>query len=170
MGTSVVFDCFVDVAFDQKEITLMKNITYGSAYNNFTKKVGTLTPDAYFPPASDNRTLRPAAAVLAHGGGFTDGESTSDGEPAFALELVSRGFVAVSINYRLCCLVSDNIFCSNNPVLNKLITIPKAGHVPFEQLFKGGDSDGPYITQLMKSLKQSMELEEAQCPTPQGCN
>lgn len=92
--------CFVDPIWSSKDVVVQKAIKYGSAFNNATRKQQTLLLDAYFPPASDARSKRPAA-VLVHGGSFQFGDRTSDGEPAFAKLLVERGFVVVSIDYRL---------------------------------------------------------------------
>ena len=92
--------CFIDQVWDFNEIVIQKNIQYGANYNPLTKKNESLTLDLYTPPSSDNRTARPAF-VLVHGGSFKSGDSTSDDEPEFAQTLASRGFVVVSINYRL---------------------------------------------------------------------
>lgn len=92
--------CFVDPVWTTQEVHVQKRVVYGAAFNNATKKNETLTLDIYTPPTSDERTLRPAF-VLVHGGSFESGSSTSDDEPAFAQNLVARGFVSVSINYRL---------------------------------------------------------------------
>lgn len=98
--TDVLAACFVDPVWSSGDVVVQKAIKYGSAYNNATRKQQTLLLDAYFPPASDTRSKRPAA-VLVHGGSFQFGDRTSDGEPTFAELLVRRGFVVVSIDYRL---------------------------------------------------------------------
>jgi carboxylesterase type B len=90
----------VDPVFSTHEIVVQKDIKYGSAYNNETKSTQILTLDAYFPPASDKRTARPAA-VLVHGGSFETGDSRSDDEPVLAQNLVERGYVAVYVHTRL---------------------------------------------------------------------
>lgn len=95
-----VADCFVDPVFNDADIIVTSGIPYGSNFNVMTQKNQTLTLDLYTPPDSDKRSLRPAF-VLVHGGSFETGDSTSDGEPDFARVLATRGYVVVSINYRL---------------------------------------------------------------------
>jgi acetyl esterase/lipase len=92
--------CFVDPVYNDADIVVTSGIPYGSNFNVMTQKNQTLTLDLYTPPDSDKRTMRPAF-VLVHGGSFETGDSTSDGEPDFARVLATRGFVVVSINYRL---------------------------------------------------------------------
>jgi len=96
---AVSAECFKDFVWNEDEITVQRNIKYGSAFNNETGEEVDLLLDAYLPPDSDKRALRPAA-VLVHGGGFLGGNQESDGQPRFAMELVRRGIVTVSINYR----------------------------------------------------------------------
>ena len=81
------------------------DIQYGAAFNNLTKKMQPLLLDLYMPPDADRRKKKPAF-VLIHGGGFTGGDKARHGagpgvEAYFAAALAQRGFVAVSINYRL---------------------------------------------------------------------
>ena len=94
------FNCFVDEAWPAADVQVTSDVVYGSNFNNVTGEEQTLLLDIYEPPASDNRTLRPGV-VLVHGGSFMGGDKTSDGEPAYATRLAQRGFVAVSIDYRL---------------------------------------------------------------------
>jgi carboxylesterase type B len=56
--------------------------------------------DAYLPPESDKRTERPVM-VFVHGGSFTSGDKSGEAIVTFAKELAKRGFVSISINYRL---------------------------------------------------------------------
>eukprot|EP00037_Helgoeca_nana_P015868 m.148749 g.148749 ORF g.148749 m.148749 type:complete len:337 (-) comp23218_c0_seq2:58-1068(-) len=90
-------ECFVEPCFRKDAVVVHRNITYGEAYDPVLKRVEVLTLDVYLPPDSDTRPLRPAA-VLVHGGSFVEGNSQSDSEPQLAYELVTRGYVAVSIN------------------------------------------------------------------------
>lgn len=81
------------------------NIQYGTAWNPTFKRQEPLLLDLYLPPASDTRTRRPGF-VLMHGGGFIGGDKARHGagpgvEAYMAAALAQRGFVAVSINYRL---------------------------------------------------------------------
>ena len=54
----------------------------------------------YAQPASDKRKKRPVV-LLMHGGGFLFNDKTSDTMPELGTLLAQRGYVAVSINYRL---------------------------------------------------------------------
>mmetsp|Transcript_69696 Transcript_69696/g.167303 ORF Transcript_69696/g.167303 Transcript_69696/m.167303 type:complete len:384 (+) Transcript_69696:97-1248(+) len=92
--------CFTQPTWLTQEVQVKRNIKYGSALNYFTRKYQDLHLDAYFPPAKDPRQERPAI-LLIHGGSFTSGNKSSDGVPALARSLAARGFVAVSIDYRL---------------------------------------------------------------------
>lgn len=74
-------------------------ITYGSAVNLAGQTV-TLTLDLYKPPASDPITSRPAI-VWVHGGSFSGGSSTSPELVDEANTFAKKGYVNVSINYRL---------------------------------------------------------------------
>jgi len=96
---AVSAECFKDFVWDEDEIAVYRDVKFGSSFNNETGKEMDLLLDAYLPPDTDKRSLRPAA-VLVHGGGFSGGNQTSDGQPAFAMQLVRRGIVAISINYR----------------------------------------------------------------------
>src|SRR4029079_5475721 len=75
------------------------DITYGSPVNLSNQ---TVTPnlDLYKPPSSDTITRRPAM-VWVHGGAFLGGDKTSGELVDQANELAKRGYVNVSINYRL---------------------------------------------------------------------
>ena len=81
------------------------NLQYGAAYNHGTHKMEPLLLDLYLPPVSDMRSKRPGF-VFIHGGGFTGGDKARHGagpgvEAYMAAALAQRGFVTVSINYRL---------------------------------------------------------------------
>lgn len=56
-----------------------------------------ISPPPGPPPAGPARPV----VVLIHGGSFETGDSRSDDMPAFAMEFATRGYVVVSINYRL---------------------------------------------------------------------
>jgi acetyl esterase/lipase len=75
------------------------DITYGTA-TNLSGEVKTLTLDMYRPPANDPVTKRPAV-VWVHGGGFSGGDKSSPELWDQATTLARKGYVNVSINYRL---------------------------------------------------------------------
>jgi len=91
--------CFRDVAWRREDIQIIEDIEFGAAFNPATGETEVLHLDAYLPPESDDRELRPAA-VLVHGGGFEGNVKNCDRQPEFAMRLVERGYVAVSIDYR----------------------------------------------------------------------
>lgn len=91
--------CYLDPIWPGSAIRVFSNITYGRAFNNATREHEALLLDAYLPPA-DNRTALPTAVVV-HGGSFDAGDKTWAGDVQMAMELATRGFAAVSINYRL---------------------------------------------------------------------
>lgn len=75
------------------------DITYGTATNR-AGELKTLTLDMYRPPAADPVTKRPAV-VWVHGGGFSGGDKNSPELWDQATTLARKGYVNVSINYRL---------------------------------------------------------------------
>ncbi len=79
-------------------VTTTYGLTYGSAPDLQGNPV-TLTLDLY-QPTGDTQTSRPAI-VLVHGGGFTSGTSLAGNMVTMAKAFAQRGYVAVSINYRL---------------------------------------------------------------------
>jgi acetyl esterase/lipase len=81
------------------------DIQYGSAYNPTYKRQEALLLDLFLPPPSDTRKKRPGF-VLMHGGGFVGGSKSRHGsgpgvEAYMGAAFAQRGFVAVSISYRL---------------------------------------------------------------------
>jgi acetyl esterase/lipase len=90
---------FIDEVFSS--VVTTEGLQYGSApdENGATE---TLRLDL-FQPEGDTRALRPAV-IFIHGGGFAFGNRTN--ERANAQAFARRGYVAVSISYRL---RSDNI-------------------------------------------------------------
>lgn len=72
---------------------------YGAAVNQSTQALEPLLLDIY-EPAGDLATAR-AAVVVVHGGAFVGGSKTAPTCVLLAQDLARRGYVAVSINYRL---------------------------------------------------------------------
>ncbi len=79
-------------------VTSTDGLTYGTA-PDAAGNPETLTLDMY-QPTGDTQTSRPAI-VLVHGGGFTSGTSKAGNMVELANAFAQRGYVAVSINYRL---------------------------------------------------------------------
>lgn len=90
----------VDPAWATDDIIVQKDIAYGSVVDAATGKNLTLLLDVYLPPASDKRPVRPGA-VIVHGGSFEKGSKNQPRMKEWAYSFAVRGFVAVSINYRL---------------------------------------------------------------------
>jgi para-nitrobenzyl esterase len=72
-------------------------ISYGSNINSGGGLAQPLYMDVY-TPKNDTATLRPAI-VLAHGGSFVFGDKSD--MAAYCIDLAKRGYVAVSVQYRL---------------------------------------------------------------------
>ena len=79
-------------------VKLVNDITYGSAVDQTNTRV-TLELDMY-TPKGDTDTHR-AAIVWVHGGGFSGGDKTSPELVDEANQFAMKGYVNVSINYRL---------------------------------------------------------------------
>jgi dienelactone hydrolase len=79
-------------------VTVSHDLQYGSAPDANNQPVA-LKLDLY-QPTGDTNTSRPAV-IWAHGGGFCCGDKSSADIPALATYFAQRGYVAVSINYRL---------------------------------------------------------------------
>ena len=79
-------------------VTVTSNLQYGSAVNSSGVNQALLL-DLY-QPTGDTLTSRPAI-VFVHGGGFSGGDKARDVAPLMATEFAKRGYVTVSINYRL---------------------------------------------------------------------
>ena len=110
--------CYFDPVYQNASIRLISNVTFGSAFNNKTGEQQTLQLDGWY-------TVRfihcsPRLPVTRHiaipslrtvrdpsGGGFVDGDKMCDSEaymcqdPQLAMKFATRGFAAVSVNYRL---------------------------------------------------------------------
>jgi para-nitrobenzyl esterase len=92
-------------------VTKTADITYGSAVNQTNQTVA-LKLDLY-QPAGDPITARPAI-VWVHGGSFSSGSKTSGELVDQANEFAKKGYVNVSIDYRLSpvnCLVTPGAQC-----------------------------------------------------------
>jgi acetyl esterase/lipase len=86
-----------DAVFGQ--ITVQTNVPYGQAVSRSTQLPEALLLDLY-EPAGDTVTDRPAI-VLVHGGGFVAGTKSDPNYVQIAETFARRGYVAVSIDYRL---------------------------------------------------------------------
>ena len=86
---------YVDRIFSAVDVT--PDVVYATAPSLNDPSTETLLMDVY-TPTGDTVTARPAI-VFIHGGGFRGGSKAND--VTDATEYAERGFVTVSINYRL---------------------------------------------------------------------
>jgi len=75
------------------------DIAYGSSVNRYTNQTEILRLDLY-TPRGDTAAKRPAIVVV-HGGGFVGGDKATGSFRRQCDDFARRGFVAISINYRL---------------------------------------------------------------------
>jgi len=92
--------CWQQPSYQIGDIGLIQEIVYGQSTDPATGEIVDLTLDAYLPPKSDQREKRPLF-VYVHGGGFFAGQKDMMHVREFMGEVVSRGFVGVSVGYRL---------------------------------------------------------------------
>jgi endonuclease/exonuclease/phosphatase family metal-dependent hydrolase/dienelactone hydrolase len=81
------------------EVKVTRDIAYGAAPSLIDGTQETLRLDLY-QPTGEGTALRPAL-VIVHGGGFTRGDKRNGALVSLARDAARRGYVAVSINYRL---------------------------------------------------------------------
>ena len=80
-------------------VQVQKDLVYGRSYNSLKKTWETLKLDLY-QPIGDTHDSRPAM-VIVHGGGFRSGDKATRSFRQLGTEFAKRGWVAISINYRL---------------------------------------------------------------------
>ncbi len=90
-------DLFIDPMFD---VSITHGITYRIAEIQSPPGDFRLLLDLYEPIGEDAPPLRPGL-ILIHGGGFTGGSRTNPALVEICTEMASRGYSAVSIDYRL---------------------------------------------------------------------
>ena len=79
-------------------VTVVSDVVYGNA-PDLTGTPVDLKTDIY-TPTGDTQTSRPAI-IWVHGGAFAAGDKAKNPFPKLANEFAQRGYVALSINYRL---------------------------------------------------------------------
>lgn len=119
---------------------------YGSNYvfdvtkGQFGATMENQTLDIYLPPSEDTTTNRPLL-IWAHGGSFLNGTKADKDIVYFCNEYAKRGFVCVSINYRL----------GYEPPLDSV----KATRTVFRAL-----QDGRAATRYMRSRAQEFNIDK----------
>lgn len=83
--------------YSAAEVEVDKDLVYGTA-TNYQGVDQILRLDRFLPPQSDTTAQRPAV-MLVHGGGYARGDKANMAD--VARTYARRGFVAVTINYRL---------------------------------------------------------------------
>merc|ERR1719291_81726 len=83
----------------------------------------------------------------------------SAGQPAL---LMVHGTADLTVPYANAKAVFDR--AQSVGLQSKLITIPGAGHVPFQQLF----NDGTYFDEFMTFVVSALKLNNAECPSALG--
>ncbi|MEE2887828.1 MAG: alpha/beta hydrolase [Planctomycetota bacterium] len=86
-----------DPVFSQVKVT--KDVQFGSAVNRYTNQTQILRLDIY-EPQGDTAKARPVL-MMVHGGGFYTGQKDGAHYVKVCTEAAQRGFVSVSIDYRL---------------------------------------------------------------------
>ncbi len=104
-----------------EEITDSVNV---ETYTYIQKDGQNLELDVY-SPAFDNETERPVL-VYVHGGGFSGGIRNNEGTATFCKKFAQRGYVAVSITYRLLRKGTKTGFGCDCPTEEKLEAIAAA--------------------------------------------
>jgi len=100
VGSAAAEMLYVDPMFS---VAVVTNVIYGTSPdgNNVYKN---RYLDIYIPTGEGVPDIKPAI-VMMHGGGFTEGDKLLDTTPiaakGYAIEFAKRGYLAVSINYRL---------------------------------------------------------------------
>jgi dienelactone hydrolase len=86
-----------DPVFSQVKVT--KDVAFGSAVHRYTNQTQVLRMDIY-EPDGDTIAARPVL-MMVHGGGFYTGDKAGPHYTRVCTEAATRGFVSVSIDYRL---------------------------------------------------------------------
>jgi acetyl esterase/lipase len=81
------------------DVTVDRDLQYGIAPDLEHEHPMALSLDLY-RPAVDSAARRPVF-IWVHGGGFANGDKANDRDAMMATQFAQRGYVAVSINYRL---------------------------------------------------------------------
>ncbi|HLP50440.1 MAG TPA: alpha/beta hydrolase [Chitinophagales bacterium] len=129
-----------------------------------------------YQPVGDTATLRPVV-ILAHGGSFMHGHRKSERIPIMCRMLAQRGYVAVSIDYRLTTLVGmaskpaayKNILKSvadGRAAVSWLLKDIDNGNtyrIDKTKLFVGGSSAGAILTQQLAFIDSTAECTGTLC-------
>jgi len=107
----IISFCFSYTAFSQcvntrykekifNDITVIKNIKYGSNINNVGKEQD-LFLDVYMPSLTEDTLLERPVIFFIHGGSFVEGSKEFPVIKNMCREFASRGYVSIAIQYRI---------------------------------------------------------------------
>ena len=161
--------------FDSSQIVIQHDLSYGSANHFLTGVEVDLQYNIYYPdPEIDTLSLRPLV-VLTHGGSFMAGNK--DDMNYQCMELARRGFVAVSVGYRLgwrcggadflqICLICGGlsgdlrraVYCAvqdHRAAMRHLLDNATVYKIDPQWIFTGGESAGSITTMLSQYWTQA---------------
>lgn len=129
-----------------------------------------------YQPMGDTSALRPLV-ILAHGGSFMHGNRHSDRQPAMCRALAQRGYVAVSIDYRLTNLAVMAAKPSAYRAMIKSVADGRASiawflrdiangntyRVDKERIYFGGSSAGAILAEQLAFIDSAAECKGSLC-------
>ena len=110
----ILFFSFIGIAQTRYVDAVFENVTF-KTLNYAVKSKDTLKMDVYEP--ENDTIINRAVFIMVHAGGFDSGERNNSSLVSLAENVAKKGFVVVSIDYRL--LKNKNFNCSF-PVRSKL--------------------------------------------------
>lgn len=116
--------CLSNVSAGDRYLDVISDSVIVETYTYAEKDNQNLDLDIYLP-AVDQETERPVFLYV-HGGGFSGGTRNSDGIVAFCKKIAGRGYVAVSISYRLTRKGTETGFGCDCTAKDKLSTFAAA--------------------------------------------
>lgn len=129
-----------------------------------------------YQPVGDTAALRPLV-ILAHGGSFMHGNRHSERIPAICKGLAQRGYVAVSIEYRLTSLAIMAARPSAYRAMIKSVADGRASvawflrdaakgnifHIDKNRIYIGGSSAGAILAEQLAFIDSAAECKPALC-------
>merc|ERR1712107_49990 len=125
---------------------------YSSAINSVVSFSGSLW-DRCLCKSYDNKTYAPSGCII-NGEDDTNEMSSGDVPVAFV-----HGTADVTVPYKNCLAAVDR--AKSTGVQNLLVSIPDAGHVPYEDFLS---TSKPFLHQWTSFLAASLNTAQAECP------
>ena len=120
----IILFCLANVSAGGRYLDVISDSVVVETYTYAEKDNQKLDMDIYMP-AVDQETERPVFLYV-HGGGFSGGTRNSDGIVEFCKKIAGRGYVAVSISYRLTRKGTETGFGCDCTAKDKLFTFAAA--------------------------------------------